>query len=245
MSYHMRIMPSRPEAAGAGRREKTPVTIGLESDKRPRDRLASSGRQGHRPARRLRGRALRTGRARIHNVPHSDDIEGNLGILRQLGVDIWEAADTSYRDRRPRLAGPQAVREEIDVEPRQFGDDRAHPHGPPCRHPGGEFRIDGNELLRRRPMSWIVEPLRQAGADIVYEVSQGRLPTLIRGSSSSAPSTIRSTSSARSRCRRCSSPGCKAAVKRSSPAAPRRGIIPSACCVTSASRSRRRRPPFA
>ena len=32
----------------------------------------------------------------------------------------------------------------------------------------GEFRIDGNELLRRRPMEWIVEPLRRAGAHIVY-----------------------------------------------------------------------------
>jgi 3-phosphoshikimate 1-carboxyvinyltransferase len=46
----------------------------------------------------------------------------------------------------------------------------------------GEFRIDGNELLRGRPMEWIVEPLRKAGADIIYEAEPGRLPTHIRGS---------------------------------------------------------------
>ena len=50
----------------------------------------------------------------------------------------------------------------------------------------GEFRVDGNELLRRRPMDWIVEPLRRCGADISYEANAGQLPVRIRGSSLTA-----------------------------------------------------------
>ena len=93
MSYHMKIMPSRPEAAA--RHKKTPVTVGLS--------LASSREIVWRPTgdkaiaqRAAYAAALSDGTSTLHNVPHSDDIEGNLGILRQLGVDIWEAADTSY-----------------------------------------------------------------------------------------------------------------------------------------------------
>ena len=108
--------------------------------------------------------ALAEGTSAIHNVPQSDDLESNFGILRQLGVDIWEAADTSFVIGGRGLRGLTLSRTNAVVESRQFGNDCAHPHGAPCRHAGGEFRIDGNELLRKRPMEWIVEPLRKAGA---------------------------------------------------------------------------------
>ena len=86
-------------------------------------------------------------------------------------------------------------------------------------------------------------PLRKAGAHIVYEISRGRLPAHIRGSRL-APSAIRSRSSARNRFRPCF---LQAAMQRrdSSIAAPRRGIIPSVCCVISGSRSTRPRRRFA
>jgi len=181
MSYHMRIMPShQQEIAADGRGKKAPVTIGLN--------LASAREIVWRPPgdkaiaqRATFAAALSEGTSTLHNVPHADDVEDNLDILRQLGVDIWEAADTSYviggrglrglklSDRGSTLnAGNSATTARILMSLLA---------GTP-----GEFRIDGNELLRQRPMAWIVEPLRQAGADIVYEEDQGRLPARIRGS---------------------------------------------------------------
>jgi 3-phosphoshikimate 1-carboxyvinyltransferase len=45
----------------------------------------------------------------------------------------------------------------------------------------GTFVVDGNEILRRRPMEWIVEPLRAMGADIAWLGDEGRLPVRIEG----------------------------------------------------------------
>ena len=158
MSYHMRIMPSRPEAAEpAGAKDAGHGRA--QSHKRPRDRLASSGRQGHRPARRLRRRALGRDEHAAQRSPfrryrrqsrHPPAARGrHLGGRRHV-----------LRDRRPRLARPQAVREEIDVEPRQLGDDRAHPHGTPCRHSGR--RISHRRQRIAAPASDVVD--RRAAA---------------------------------------------------------------------------------
>jgi 3-phosphoshikimate 1-carboxyvinyltransferase len=125
--------------------------------------------------------ALAEGTSSLQNVPHSDDIENNLGILRQLGVDIWEAADTSYVIGGCGLGGLNLSQMGLTLNPGNSATTArilmALLAGTP-----GEFRIDGNHLLRQRPMTWIVEPLRKAGADISYEFAEGRLPTLIRGS---------------------------------------------------------------
>jgi len=40
--------------------------------------------------------ALAQGTSSVRNVPASDDLQCNLAVLRQLGVDVWEAADSSY-----------------------------------------------------------------------------------------------------------------------------------------------------
>jgi coenzyme F420 hydrogenase subunit beta len=180
MSYHMRIMPSHPEATAVRRREKPPVTVGLS--------LASAREIVWRPPgdkaiaqRAAFAAALSDGTSTLHNVPHSDDTEGNLDILRQLGVDIWEAADTSYVIGGRGLRGLKLSEKGSTLSPGNSATTARILMGLLAGTPG-EFRIDGNELLRRRPMSWIVEPLRQAGADIAYEGEQGRLPTLIRGS---------------------------------------------------------------
>ncbi len=180
MSYHMRIMPSGAEAPGVGKRDKAPVTIGLS--------LAAARELVWRPPgdkaiaqRAAFAAALSDGTSTLHNVPHSDDIEGNLGILRQLGVDIWEAADTSYVIGGRGLRGFKLAEKGLTLSPGNSATTARILMGLLAGTPG-DFRIDGNELLRQRPMTWIVEPLRQAGANIVYEVTQGRLPTLIHGS---------------------------------------------------------------
>jgi 3-phosphoshikimate 1-carboxyvinyltransferase len=176
MSYHMRIAPSSAEAVA---RAKAPVTIGLS--------LASAREIVWRPPgdkaiaqRAAFAAALSDGTSTLHNIPNSDDIGSNLGTLRHLGVDIWEAADSSYVIRGRGLRGLGPSEKGQTLNPGNSATTARILIGILAGSPG-EARIDGNELLRRRPMTWIVEPLRQAGANIVYEVTQGRLPTLIRG----------------------------------------------------------------
>ncbi|MEU1465222.1 3-phosphoshikimate 1-carboxyvinyltransferase [Streptomyces sp. NPDC005727] len=41
--------------------------------------------------------------------------------------------------------------------------------------------VDGDEVLRHRPMDWLVDPLRVLGADIAYLGEPGRLPVLVAG----------------------------------------------------------------
>lgn len=41
--------------------------------------------------------------------------------------------------------------------------------------------VDGDEVLRHRPMGWLVDPLRALGADIAYLGEPGRLPVLVAG----------------------------------------------------------------
>jgi coenzyme F420 hydrogenase subunit beta len=178
MSQHMRIMPSRDATAAA--RNKAAVTIGLN--------LASAREIVWRPPgdkaiaqRAAFAAALSDGTCSLNNVPHSDDIEGNLSILRQLGVDIWEAADTSFVIGGRGLRGLKLSQKGATLSPGNSATTARILMGLLAGTPG-DFRIDGNELLRRRPMAWIVEPLRQAGADIIYESHRGRLPTLIHGS---------------------------------------------------------------
>ena len=178
MSHHMRI-GSGP-AAGGGRRPRTSVTIGFD---------VTSAREIHwRPPgdkaiaqRAAFAAALTDGTSTIRNIPQSDDIESNLSILRQLGVDIWEAADASIVIGGRGLRGLTPPGNKTTLSPGNSATTARILIGLLAGTPG-EFRIDGNELLRRRPMEWIVEPLRKAGAHIVYETSRGRLPAHIRGS---------------------------------------------------------------
>jgi 3-phosphoshikimate 1-carboxyvinyltransferase len=104
-----------------------------------------------------------------------------LSILRQLGIDIWEAADASIVIGGKGLRGFASPENKATLSPGNSATTARILISILAGNPG-EFRIDGNELLRRRPMEWVVEPLRRAGAHIVYEVSRGHLPVHIRGS---------------------------------------------------------------
>ena len=179
MSHHTRI--GSGARAGAARRERTPVTIGFDVTsareivwRAPGDKAIAQ--------RAAFAAALADGTSTIRNIPQSDDIENNLAILRQLGVDIWEAADASIVIGGRGLRGLAAQDSKSTLNPGNSATTARILMSILAGTPG-EFRIDGNELLRRRPMEWIVEPLRKAGAIIVYESSRGRLPAHIRGSS--------------------------------------------------------------
>jgi 5-enolpyruvylshikimate-3-phosphate synthase len=41
--------------------------------------------------------------------------------------------------------------------------------------------VDGDAVLRHRPMDWLVDPLNELGAEIAYLAEPGRLPVVIRG----------------------------------------------------------------
>ena len=178
MAYHMRISPS--QASGAGRREETPVTIALDLTKAHEIHWRPPGDKSI-AQRAAFTAALTDGTSTIRNVPRSDDIESNLAILRQLGVDIWEAADTSIVIGGRGLRGLTPPGSGSTLSPGNSATTARILIGLLAGTPG-DFRIDGNELLRRRPMEWIVDPLLRAGADIAYEGEQGRLPVQIRGS---------------------------------------------------------------
>lgn len=123
--------------------------------------------------------ALADGTSTIRNALRSDDIENCLAVLRQLGVDIWEAADNSLVISGRGLRGLAASGATLDVGNSATA---ARILIGLLAASSGTFRVTGNELLRQRPMEWVVEPLRRAGADITYECEQGRLPVSIRGS---------------------------------------------------------------
>ena len=178
MSHHMRI-GSGP-AAGAGPASSHLRHHRLRPDKRPRNRWRPPGDKAI-AQRAAFAAALTDGTSTIRNIPQSDDMESNLSILRQLGVDIWEAADASIVIGGRGLRGLTPPGNKTTLSPGNSATTARILIGLLAGTPG-EFRIDGNELLRRRPMEWIVEPLRKAGAHIVYETSRGRLPAHVRGS---------------------------------------------------------------
>ena len=96
MAYHMKIGASpASKAAEAARREPIPVTIVLDRAK-PREIVWRPPGDKAIAQRATFAAALAEGTSAIHNVPQSDDLESNFGILRQLGVDIWGAADSSF-----------------------------------------------------------------------------------------------------------------------------------------------------
>jgi len=180
MAFHMKIAPSQPDEAAAAPRQRVPVTIGFDVTSTreivwcpPGDKAIAQ--------RASFAAALADGTSTIRNIPKSDDIESNLSILRQLGVDIWEAADASIVIGGRGLRGLTPPENKATLNPGNSATTARILISILAGNPG-EFRIDGNELLRRRPMEWIVEPLRKAGAHIVYESSRGRLPAHIRGS---------------------------------------------------------------
>ena len=93
MSHHMRI-GSGP-AAGAGRRAGHLRNDRIRRDKRPRDRFGVL-RATRRSPNVLPSRPLwLTGRAPSETFLSPTTSKATSAILRQLGVDIWEAADAS------------------------------------------------------------------------------------------------------------------------------------------------------
>lgn len=119
--------------------------------------------------------AMAEGESFIENFSAGEDCASTLRCLRQLGVEI-ERNGTSVRVRGVGKTGFRSSSEPLD-----------------CGNSGTTMRLlagvlagqsfesvmTGDESLRRRPMSRVIEPLRQMGAEI--ESENGFAPLKIRG----------------------------------------------------------------
>ena len=177
MSQHAGIAPS--EAAPPTKiTRKVPITVVLDPASAPLISWTPPGDKSL-AQRAAFAAALADGTSTIRNFPQSDDTDANLSILRQLGVDIWEASDSSVVVGGRGLRG-LVLEKASKLDARNSATTARILIGLLAGTPG-EFEVDGNELLRKRPMEWIVDPLRKAGARIVYGGESGRLPVRMTG----------------------------------------------------------------
>ncbi|MFD7661150.1 3-phosphoshikimate 1-carboxyvinyltransferase [Streptomyces sp. NPDC059788] len=124
----------------------------------------------------------------IRNANLGGAVRALLPAMRALGVEV--AADGgTLTARRGALPVPQRVREHPAVT--------GWPEGVPYVETGGSSAaarlligvlagsgtaavVDGDEVLRHRPMDWLVEPLAELGADIVCLGDDGCLPVWVK-----------------------------------------------------------------
>ncbi|ANB00871.1 3-phosphoshikimate 1-carboxyvinyltransferase [Mycolicibacterium phlei] len=125
--------------------------------------------------------AIANGRSLIVNPAHCRDMVHNVAAIRTLGIAIEATtvdgvgafvvdgvyAHTLCRQNVVIEAGNSATTARMLI---------ALLSGVPA-----SGTILGNELLSRRPMTEVVEPLRALGADIAYRANVGTLPVQVRG----------------------------------------------------------------
>ncbi len=120
--------------------------------------------------------ALATGESRIEGILNSADVRSTAGVLRDLGVNIPELAD-SVRITGVGLRGLMQAKTPLD----------AGNSGTTVRLMAGvaaampfESTFTGDASLSRRPMKRIAEPLRAMGATFDFARGDG-LPMTVRG----------------------------------------------------------------
>ncbi|MFD2670951.1 3-phosphoshikimate 1-carboxyvinyltransferase [Marinicrinis sediminis] len=121
--------------------------------------------------------ALTEGTSRICGVLQSDDIFHCIEALKQLGVHIeWDQADVIVKG--VGLTGLKQPRSDLYI-----GNSATATRLIMSLIAGSSLDvvIRGNALLSRRPMDWVVEPLRQMGAAITYLGEEGFLPVRVQG----------------------------------------------------------------
>jgi len=116
----------------------------------------------------------------VHNYLHSDDTQSTLDALLTIGAGIQTGEDTgSVEIRGVGLHAPlEATGGRLDVG--NSGTLLRLLPGWLAGQPGGEWILDGDESLRRRPVDRVVEPLAMMGAGI--QARDDRVPPLrVRG----------------------------------------------------------------
>ncbi|MFF0746729.1 3-phosphoshikimate 1-carboxyvinyltransferase [Streptomyces sp. NPDC004111] len=125
----------------------------------------------------------------VRNANLGGAVRALLPAMRALGVETG-ADGSTLTVRRGALPVEQPVREHPDVSD--------WPRGVPYLETGGSSAaarllvgvlagsgtaavVDGDEVLRHRPMDWLIDPLTELGADIAYLGDEGCLPVLLKG----------------------------------------------------------------
>ncbi|MFI0977551.1 3-phosphoshikimate 1-carboxyvinyltransferase [Streptomyces sp. NPDC021093] len=125
----------------------------------------------------------------VRNANLGGAVRALLPAMRALGVETRTDGST-LTVRRGALPVPQQVRDHPDVS--------GWPEGVPYLETGGSSAaarlligvlagsgtaavVDGDEVLRHRPMDWLIDPLVELGADIAYLGDEGRLPVRVKG----------------------------------------------------------------
>ncbi|MEV5880550.1 3-phosphoshikimate 1-carboxyvinyltransferase [Streptomyces sp. NPDC052101] len=128
-------------------------------------------------------------RLTVRNANLGGAVRALLPAMRALGAHPVIEGGTLVVE-RDGTAVPQPVRAHPDLD--------HWPHDVPYLDTGGSSAaarlligvlagsgrsavVDGDDVLRHRPMDWLVTPLNQLGADIAYLGEPGRLPVLVRG----------------------------------------------------------------
>jgi 3-phosphoshikimate 1-carboxyvinyltransferase len=122
--------------------------------------------------------ALAGGASRLSGLADCLDTRANLDALARLGV--------ACRSEQPRclvVEGTDGRRMAYAGPPLDAGNSATTARLLLAVLAGGDSRcaVTGNALLTRRPMGWLVDPLRSLGADLRYLDRDGRLPVGVRG----------------------------------------------------------------
>lgn len=117
------------------------------------------------------------GTCRIDGFLRSDDTASALGALRAAGIDVEDdGATVVVHGRGPRSYSPPRA-------PLDAGNSATSARLllAITSAQRGRYVVDGNARLRRRPMGWVVSPLRALGARIEWASSAGALPARVDG----------------------------------------------------------------
>jgi 3-phosphoshikimate 1-carboxyvinyltransferase len=115
----------------------------------------------------------------VRNYLDSEDTASTLNAVRTLGAGIEEEGDNCFVIRGVGLHAPLEATEGL-LNVGNAGTLMRLLPGWLAGQPGGEWTLDGDESIRRRPVDRVAEPLRLMGADV--DARDGRFPPFtVRG----------------------------------------------------------------
>lgn len=121
--------------------------------------------------------ALAEGEVTLENVLDSNDVNHMVAALEKLGYDI--VRDKEDRTVKLTGAGGPLPAGNFDLYLENAGTAVRSMTAAVCLGEG-EYRIDGNERMRERPIAHLVDALRELGVDVTYEMADGCPPLLIK-----------------------------------------------------------------
>ena len=120
--------------------------------------------------------AMGEGETLVKNFLGAADTRSTLAAIQQLGAEVGGDAGLRIRG-----VGLRAVAKGDEIDVGNAGTLLRLLPGWLAGQHGGEWTLDGDDSIRRRPVDRVAEPLRAMGAEV--ECREGRLPPLtVRGS---------------------------------------------------------------